>query len=31
VTDNFERLTDEGWADSVYTEADPAWLSDVLK
>ncbi len=31
VTENFERLTDEEWADSVYTEPDPAWLSDVLK
>ncbi len=32
ITENFERLDDEGWAETLNTAtpADPAWLSDVI-
>jgi hypothetical protein len=31
TTDNFERLTDPIWAATVYSQGNPAWLSDVVK
>lgn len=31
TTEQFERLTDEKWAAGVYDEADPAWLSEIVK
>jgi hypothetical protein len=31
TTEKFERLNDPKWAAGVYNEADPAWLTDVVK
>ena len=30
VTENFERLTDEAWAEQMPAAADPAWLSSIV-
>jgi hypothetical protein len=31
ITENFERLTDEGWAESVLDRTSPAWLDAVVR